>query len=290
VTHDPSRLKAIANYYRETRIEYRIAWAHRPIFAMHFGYWDETTPNHVAALINGNRQVAERAELEPGQFVLDAGCGVGGTAMWLAENYGVQAAGITLVHDQAVRGRRWAEGRGLQGRVFLSLQDYLQTGFPDGTFDAVYAMESACHTPDKRAFFAEAYRVLKPGGRIVVEDGFRPDRPYTDDERRLQDSWLSDFLVAPIPTADEWTATARDAGFEDIRMEDCTAHYMRSSRRLYRIALLVYPWASGLHALKLRSDVQHGNLRAARGQWVGLKRGLWLFGILTARKPLANVT
>ncbi|MGH2687778.1 MAG: methyltransferase domain-containing protein [Actinomycetota bacterium] len=282
---DPTRLKAIANYYKETRIEYRVAWARRPTFAMHFGYWDETTRSHADSLINGNRQIAIRADLQPGQVVLDAGCGVGGTAMWLAENYRVRAAGITLVPDQAARGQRWANSRGLYGRVSLSLQDYLQTAFADGTFDAVYAMESSCHTPEKRAFFEEAYRVLKPGGRLVVEDGFRPDRPYTEDERSLQDRWLSDFLCATPPTMDEFAAMALEAGFEEVKVEDCNAHYLRSSRRLSRIALLVYPWASALHALRLRSDVQHGNLRAARGQWLGLKRGLWFFGILTARKP-----
>lgn len=79
---------------------------------------------------------------------------------------------------------------------------------------------------------------------------------------------------------------AREVGFEEVNVEDCTANYLRSSRRLFRIAMCVYPWATGLHALGFRSDVQHGNLTAARGQWLGLKRGLWLFGILTASKPL----
>lgn len=101
---------------------------------------------------------------------------------------------------------------------------------------------------------------------------------------------MSDFLVAPLPTTDEFAATAREVGFEGVSVEDCTAHYLRSSRRLYRIALCVYPWALGLHVLGLRSDVQHGNLRAARGQWLGLKRGLWSFVLFTARKPLAGVT
>lgn len=283
---DGSRLKAIANYYATTRLDYRVVWVRWPTLAMHFGYWNEATRRHADSLINSNRVVADRANLQAGQFVLDAGCGVGGTAMWLAENYGVRAAGITLVHDQAVRARRWAKRRGLEQVVTVTLQDYQRTSFPDGTFDAVLAMESSCHTPDKRGFLAEAFRVLNPGGRLVVEDGFRVSRPYSDDEQRLQLSWLSGFLVPPLPSPEEFAETARAVGFEEVKIEDCTANYLRSCRRLYRIAMLVYPAAKTLHVLGLRSDVQHGHVRAAREQWLGLKRGLWLFGIFTAGKPL----
>ena len=137
---DSSRLRDIANYYLETRFDYQLAWTHRPVFALHLGYWDETTRNHAGAQINGNRQMAIRADLQPGQLVLDAGCGVGGTAVWLAENYGVRVTGITIVHDQAARARRWANRRGRQDTVSVSLQDYLETAFPENTFDAVVAM------------------------------------------------------------------------------------------------------------------------------------------------------
>jgi len=252
---------------------------------MHFGYWEEGIRRHADSLVNSNRVVAERARLEPGQLVLDAGCGVGGTSMWLAENCGVRAAGVTLVHEQATRARRWAAQRGLERAVKVTLQDYQQTAFAEATFDAVVAMESSCHTPDKQAFLAEAYRVLRPGGRLVVEDGFRVDRPYSDDDERLQHSWLSGFRVPPLVSAEEFAGVAREVGFGEVKFEDCTANYRRSSRRLYRIAILTYPGAKTLYALRLRTDVHDGHLRAARGQWLGLKRGLWVLGIFTATKP-----
>ncbi|MGH2768192.1 MAG: SAM-dependent methyltransferase [Actinomycetota bacterium] len=252
---------------------------------MHFGYWDDRTRSHRDSLINSNRVMATRASLQRGHSVLDAGCGVGGTAMWLAQNYGVRVAGITLVHDQAARAGRWAKERGLDRVVTVTIQDYSQTAFPEGTFDAVLAMESSCHTPDKRAFLGEAFRVLRPGGRLVVEDGFRAARPYSDQEQRLQLSWLSGFLVPPLPTSEEFAATAREVGFHEVEVENATANYRQSCRRLYRIAMCVYPGAAALHALGLRSDVQHGHVRAARDQWRGLKRGLWVFAIVTARKP-----
>jgi tocopherol O-methyltransferase len=72
--------------------------------AMHYGFWDKETSNHAEALINMNRALATRAEVRPGDHVLDAGCGIGGSAIWLARDFGVRVVGITLVPSEVEHG------------------------------------------------------------------------------------------------------------------------------------------------------------------------------------------
>ncbi|MGH2769405.1 MAG: hypothetical protein ACRDJF_02635, partial [Actinomycetota bacterium] len=71
----------------------------------------------------------------------------------------------------------------------------------------------------------------------------------------------------------------------DVTEEDCTTNVARSCRRLHHVTVACYPAAKLLHKLGVRSDIQHGNVRAARDQWRAMRRGLWGYGIVTGRKP-----
>lgn len=275
---------AVQSYYNECWMDYRMIWLNATNRAIHFGYWDEHTRSHSESLINTNRVLAERAQFRPGELALDAGCGVGGTAMWLAENCGVRVMGVTVVHDQAVRAYRYSAERALKGLEF-TLQDYMQTAFRPDTFDVAYSMEASNYARDKRDWLAEMFRVLKPGGRLVVQDGFRASRELTAEEDRLQRSWLDGWAVPHLAALDEFARWAGEVGFTDVVAEDRTANFAPSCRHLYRMTMACYPIAAGLHRLGFRNDVQHANVRAARDQWRAMKRGLWLYGIVTARKP-----
>ncbi|MGH2810583.1 MAG: SAM-dependent methyltransferase, partial [Actinomycetota bacterium] len=92
----PGDHKSIATYYDQTWFDYRALWLDPNNRAIHFGYWDESTKSHSESLLNMNRVLASNLRPEPGDLVLDAGCGVGGTSMWMAENRDVQAVGITI--------------------------------------------------------------------------------------------------------------------------------------------------------------------------------------------------
>lgn len=281
---DPAHRRAIAAYFDQTWFDYRLVWTDRRTLGMHFGYWGGGTRRHAESLVETNRQMALRAGLRPGDLVLDAGCGVGGTALWAAAEHGVRVAGITLVPRQAARGRRHARRRGHGRVVAFSVQDYMETAFPGATFDAVYGIESSNYAPDKRAFLAEAHRVLKPGGRLVVVDGFRTGRDLSPAEEERMRTWLAGWAIRGLARMDDFCAWAEEVGFTSVAGEDVTERFMPSFRRLDRITRALYPGAVLLRALRIRSAVQHGNVRAARDCLGTVEAGLWRYGIVSAVK------
>ena len=277
--------RTTAEYYHQTWLDYRMLWLNPSNRAIHFGYWDETTHNHSESLLNMNRVLAANARPQPGMRMLDCGCGVGGTALWMAEHYDVTVLGITVTPDQVARGNRYAAERGLGDRVRIALQDYTQMALPDNTFDIVYGLESINYARSKKQYLSEAFRVLKPGGRFVVQDGFRADRALTPAEHRLQESWLEGWVVPHLSSLPEFAGYAEEVGFTGVTQRDCTPNVERSCRRLYRVTMACYPIAAGMHRVGLRSDLQHGNVRAARDQYRALRKGIWGYGIVAGNKP-----
>src|SRR5262245_25480403 len=122
--------------------------------AIHFGYWGPGIKTHADSLVAMNALLADAAAIGPDDYVLDAGCGVGGSSFWLAEERGARTLGITPVADQVERANRYVEerGTGLHDRTAFVVGDYRTVPVPDETFDAVWAQESICHVPDKERF------------------------------------------------------------------------------------------------------------------------------------------
>jgi tocopherol O-methyltransferase len=279
-SHNVQRL---VSYFDETHLHYRVLWMTSQALAMHMGYWDAETPDHASSLVNMNRVLAARGRMRPGDRVLDAGCGVGGSAIWLVEEFGVEVTGINVVERQLRDAQRHARRHGVNDRVRFEYQDITCTTFPADSFNVVWAIESACHTQEKRTFLTEARRLLVPGGRLLVADGFRTRRPLRPSEEQLLSSWLAGWAVPDLVTGEEFTNVAREVGFEHIRFEDISPNVQPSLRRLYRMARAMYPPGRAvLRPLHLISDTQLANACSALLQYQAFQRGLWLYGIFTA--------
>jgi tocopherol O-methyltransferase len=283
-----SLTEAIVGYYDETWIDYRVLWLNQDNLAVHFGYTDHSTRGHTDALKNMNRVLAERVQIQPGERVLDAGCGVGGSSLWLAAERGVEVVGITLAARQVMMARGYAVQRGLADRVRFEQADFTATSFPDASFDIVWAVESMCHAPDKGAFYREAARLLRPGGRVVVADFVRVARPLDLSGEHLLHEWLDGWAVPDIDTPGEHLAHLAAAGFAESRLDDVTVHTRPSLRRLYRLAYWTYPLAVFGRITGIRSVVQHGNVIASIRQYQALRHGAWFYSILSATKPAAG--
>ncbi len=274
-------LRPICEYYDQTWPDYRFLWLSPANYAIHFGYWDRWTRNHGDALLRLNAVLASFVGIRPGARILDAGCGVGGSSIWLARRFGAMVAGITPVASQVDRARRIATEQGATDQVWFAQEDYTQTTFDDASFDVVWAVESVCHAVNKAAFYREAQRLLRPSGRLGIVEYMRTARPLPDDGEVLLQNWLSGWAIPDLATAEEHRGWA-EALFSDVQVIDITSNVRRSLARLHRMALAASPIELILRDLGLRSDVQHGNWRGARDQFRALKHGLWFDAVLTA--------
>ncbi|MGH3927951.1 MAG: class I SAM-dependent methyltransferase, partial [Pseudonocardiaceae bacterium] len=179
----------------------------------------------------------------------------------------------------------YASARALAGRVRFEQADYTATSFPDAGFDVVWALEALCHAPSKAAFYREAARLLRPGGRVIVAEYVRTDRPVDEVGERLLHEWLDGWAIPDIDTPSEHLAHLAQAGFTDARLDDVTAHTRLSLRRLYRMAYYTFPLAVLGRTLRIRSAVQHKNVIGSVRQYQALQRKAWFYSIICATKP-----
>jgi tocopherol O-methyltransferase len=198
---------------------------------MHHGYYGK----------NGNYKLDRRqAQIElieelllwsgynqsnPPQNIIDVGCGIGGSTLYLAQKFGSQATGITLSPVQASRGEERAIAAGLAEQVSFAVANALEMPFEDDSFDLVWSLESGEHMPDKAKFLSECYRVLQPGGKIIFATWCH----------RETDSWAGDLTPSEVAhlkeiyrvyclpyviSLSEYRAIATECGFKNMISDD----------------------------------------------------------------------
>ena len=114
----------IADYYNQTLNHYQDWWGLNKNFAVHYGIWDTNTNNFNEALLNTNRILMEIADIREGERILDAGCGVGGSAFYLAKHRNVQVCGITLSEKQHSYAVKKCNELGVETHVNFKIEDY----------------------------------------------------------------------------------------------------------------------------------------------------------------------
>jgi len=163
----------IIAYYDNCEDHYRMYWNLQESLSLHYGYWDETTSSFHEALLNINKKLIEYADIQGSHKVLDMGCGIGGSSIYLARELGCDCTGITLSERQVATANKLATRYELSDHCRFEVGDFTKTKYQDGSFDIIWAIESVCHANDKADFIREAYRLLRPGGKLVMADFFQ---------------------------------------------------------------------------------------------------------------------
>jgi SAM-dependent methyltransferase len=227
-TGAPITAEDTQDYFTEVAVDYS-AWS--PSYNMHFGFWRAglNPLRREGMLVEMNRAVGRALRLDESQpatgtrrCVIDMGCGAGATARTLVgDDASLYAVTVTNVPVQNRIAARLDAAAGVADRVAHIEADYTRTGLPTAQADGAWAVESACYAEGtaKADFVREAARLLKPGARLVVVDGFLLRKNPGRIAHWLHRLWADSWAVPTLATRDDFTAALGNNGFEDIEFK-----------------------------------------------------------------------
>ena len=178
-----------------------------------------------ASIARHEHYLAHRLDLQPGMVAADLGCGVGGPLIEIARFSGARIVGITDNAMHLERAAARTEAAGLSHLADFLQCDFMQVDAPDHSFDAIFSIEATCCAPDKAGVYGEAFRLLRPGGRLGVYEYCLTDRFDEQDPEHLRLKADMEYggALPGIARPHDIDEAVRRAGFELLEARDLSA-------------------------------------------------------------------
>jgi len=222
VNHSEKNKIEMVDFYNEATEDYEF-WSKD--FNMHFGYFIPFKTNifkRDSMLNQMNNQVISRFDYkDKNSTLIDLGCGMGGSMRYAIKKHkNLSAFGVTLSDFQVKKGNQLLKD--LNGTIIK--ENYNNTSFKNNSFDSALAIESFCHSGHSKTSLQEAYRILKPNGKLVIADAFlkkeKSELCYGSNYayHKLCNHWS----LEQLETKSKMIKKLKSVGFKDITIEDAS--------------------------------------------------------------------
>jgi len=262
-------------------------------YCIHHGYYEKGIRTHVQSVLHMNDFIGRLLQLETqgnqSKQILDAGCGIGGTVLHLAKKYpDNKFTGITIIPEHITLAKNLAKEQQVTRNTDFLLADFINTGFSANHFDAIYLIESACYAQKKQMLLHEVYRILKPGGTLVIVDCFRTTIPLNQLLNKFYVGFCQAWSLPNLISLEECEKILKTEGFQNIATKDLTKNVMRTILRCDVLGipyLLLMVLRRTIHGKRYHLQKDAGFLAVASycSSIIGLAKGI-TYNVVTAIK------
>jgi tocopherol O-methyltransferase len=242
----------------------------------HHGYWIRGDETRETAQIELVERLARIANLRPGSKILDVGCGIGASSVYLAKNYKAIATGITISPIQVEMANELAAKQNVNARFLL--MDAQAMSFNE-SFDVIWSVESISHYQNKEAFFASAGQLLNSDGTVAIIDWFKKENlGRADFDKFIRP--IEKGMLCELGTIKDYEKLMEANGLKITHTEVMNENCARS-------------WDTGLEVVKnkalWRVAAENGLmfvrfLRAIGAMRAGFSSGKFVFGLVVGRR------
>jgi len=168
--------------------------------------------------------LVEDLNLKPESWVLDVGCGSGGSAFYMARHFGANVIGVDLSSHMLGLAQKRIRGvfADLKDKVTFMLADVTKLDMPEASFDVIYSRDTMLHIHDKLALYTGLRKLLKPGGKLLITDYCSGDKKHSQE--------FTDYVASrgyDLPTVHNYGETIRKSGFNNVEAIDYTDEFVR---------------------------------------------------------------
>jgi cyclopropane-fatty-acyl-phospholipid synthase len=220
----------VAEHYQHDPVIFQMVLDSRLAYAT--GVFHDPSEDLETAQTRKYERIRQKLAIQPGERVLDVGCGWGSNLLYLAQHTRGVFQGITLSAKQRDEALARARASGVDDRVNIHVCHVEDLAIEPESLDVVLFSGSIVHMHNREAIHALVARALKPGGRVLISDCYFPEQERGDRESAATQYIFVEALgyCRLIGLGEEISLMSR-AGLDVIHVEDLTSHYALTLER-----------------------------------------------------------